>query len=376
MQLQPYDCEPMGTEHQDRLRRAARAAERAGVSAVLVSPSADLVYLTGYDPPQLERLTCLVIRSGSDPVLVVPELERPLAETWVSGHVAEVASWGETEDPYGLVRRVVAREEPRVACSDRMWAGHLLALQRSIPGLDAVPASTVLGPLRAIKEEQEIIVLGRAARATDEAFRRIVEERLEGLTEREVADRLTELMVEMGLDGVTFTIVASGPNAASPHHGPTDRALRGGDAVVLDFGGTVAGYCSDLSRTVVVGEPPDGFEEVYEVVREAQERAVRAVYPGVPAEEVDRAARHVIERAGFADRFIHRTGHGIGLEEHEGPFIVEGNTETLQPGMCFSVEPGIYLPDRFGVRIEDIVTVTVDGAMRLNHASRDPHSVR
>jgi Xaa-Pro aminopeptidase len=365
----------VGQEHGERLRRAGEATGRAELAALLVTPSADLRYLTGYDPPPLERLTCLVIRPGRDPVLVVPELERPLAETRVGRHVGEVASWAETEDPYAVVDRLLGRGR-RVACSDRMWASHLLALQRAIPDLEAIPASRVLEPLRAVKDQHEMALLERAARATDEAFRRLVEERLEGRTERQVADRLSELMLELGLERVTFTIVGSGPNGASPHHTPTDRALRHGDAVVLDFGGMVGGYCSDLSRTVVVGEPSPGLDEVHEIVREAQQRAVEAVAPGVPAEEVDRAAREVIERAGYGDRFIHRTGHGIGLEEHEGPYIVEGNRQELRSGMCFSVEPGVYLPRRFGVRIEDIVTVTDEGVARLNHAPRALHAVR
>ncbi len=366
----------MGREHLDRLRRAARATGEAGLSALLITPSADLVYLTGYAPPPLERLTCLVVRPEADPILVVPGLERPLAETQLAGHAPDLAPWDETADPYAAVAGIVGRRTARIGCSDRMWAAHLLELERALPKARMVSASRVLGPLRAVKGADEVQLLRRAARATDDVFRRIVEERIEGQTEREVADRLGKLLLEAGLERVASTIVGAGPNGASPHHEPGDRALRGGDAVVMDFGGTSGGYCSDLSRTVSVGKPPPRFDEVYEVVREAQERAVRAVRPGVPAEEVDRAAREVIGGAGYGDRFIHRTGHGIGLEEHEPPYIVEGNEEPLRPGMCFSVEPGIYLEGEFGVRIEDIVTVTEDGVSRLNHADRDLRLVR
>jgi Xaa-Pro aminopeptidase len=257
-----------------------------------------------------------------------------------------------------------------------MWASHLLGIQRALPKARATTASRVLGPLRAVKDRHELHMLARAARATDEAFRRLLEERIEGTTEREVAGRLGELMLELGLDRVEFAIVGSGPNAASPHHAPIDRPLRAGDAVVMDFGGTSGGYCSDMTRTVVVGEASAKLREVHEVVAEAQEVGVGAVYPGVPAEEVDRAARQVIERAGYGDRFIHRTGHGIGLEAHEDPYIVAGNAAPLRPGMCFSVEPGIYLEGDLGVRIEDIVVVTEDGARRLNHAPRELTAVR
>jgi Xaa-Pro aminopeptidase len=174
-----------------------------------------------------------------------------------------------------------------------------------------------------------------------------------------------------GCESAAFGIVGSGPTGASPHHDAGDRVIQPGDAVVLDYGGRFGGYCSDMTRTVSVGEPPPEVKEVHAVVREAQEASFRSVRPGVPAQEIDRAARRVIEEAGYGDRFIHRTGHGIGLDEHETPYIVEGNDEPLEPGMCFSIEPGIYLEGRFGVRLEDIVTVTLDGARRLNEAPRD-----
>ena len=360
----------MAQQHARRLARAAEAAVREGLSALLITPSADLVYLTGYDPPPLERLTCLVVRPGKDPVLVVPSLERPLAGSVGADRFAEVVDWGDTDDPYDLVARVVG-EGSKLGCSDQMWAAHLLRLQRSLADAEFAPASGVLGPLRSVKDQQELGLLRRAARAADETFRRIVHARLEGRTERNVADQLGELLVQMGHQRVAFTIVGGGPNAASPHHEPGDRTIQGGDAVVMDFGGRVEGYCSDITRTVVVRHTPREFDHIYEVVLEAQDRAFRAVKPGVSAEAVDGAAREVIERAGYGDLFVHRTGHGIGLEEHEEPYLVAGNREPLRPGMCFSIEPGIYLPGRFGIRIEDIVTVTEDGAQRLNHAQRD-----
>jgi Xaa-Pro aminopeptidase len=353
-----------------RLDRAAEATATARLSALLVAPSADLLYLSGYDPPPLERLTCLVIRPGRAPVLVVPTLERPLAESSGLDGLAEIESWDETDHPYELVGKIVGRGE-RLGCSDRMWASHLLRLQQTLPEASFTPASSVIGPLRAVKDSDEIERLRRAARYADETFRRLLREPLESTTEREVADRLSDLLLEMGHDRVAFTIVGSGPNAASPHNDPGDRTIQTRDAVVLDFGGSSAGYFSDFSRTVAVREASPELKEVHEIVHEAQERAFRTARPGVPAQDVDRAARDVIREAGYGNLFIHRTGHGIGLEEHEAPYIVEGNEETLRPGMCFSIEPGIYLPGQFGVRIEDIVTVTEDGASRLNHAPRD-----
>ncbi|HEX2031711.1 MAG TPA: Xaa-Pro peptidase family protein [Actinomycetota bacterium] len=365
----------MVPDHPSRLHRTASAVVERDLGALLVTPSADLRWLVGYRPPPLERLTCLVLRPEGPSVLVVPALERPLAEASSAGRLVEIAAWDETDDPYALVGRIVGGDGP-VACSDRMWATHLLRLQAAMGDRAFVSATPILGPLRAVKDGQELALLERAARYADEAFGRLVATRLETLNEREVAGRVAELLVQIGHDDVAFTIVGAGPNGASPHHEPGDRELHAGDAVVLDFGGRTGGYCSDLSRTVAVVESPRGFEAVYEVVREAQEAAFRAVRPGVPAEEVDRVARTVISDAGYGELFIHRTGHGIGLEEHEAPYIVAGNEEPLRPGMCFSIEPGIYLPGAFGVRIEDVVAVTDDGAERLNRASRDLEIVR
>jgi D-alanyl-D-alanine dipeptidase len=256
-----------------------------------------------------------------------------------------------------------------------MWALHLMGIQRALPECEFEPASRILAALRSVKDPDELELLSRAARGADEAFHRFLGGRIEGQREEEVASMLGDLLREGGHDEITFTIVASGPNGASPHHEASSRTIRAGDPVVLDFGGRVGGYCSDISRTVCVDVVPDRFTEVYEVVKEAQEAAFRSVRPGVPAEEVDRIARDVIERAGFGDRFVHRTGHGIGLDEHEAPYIVAGNEEPLRPGMCFSIEPGIYLEQEFGVRIEDIVTVTDDGAARLNRATRSLETV-
>ena len=353
-----------------RLERAAEATGAAGLQALLVMPSADLIYLSGYDPPLLPRLTCLVVRPGRNPVLVVPELERPRALESAAGKRVEMQAWRDGADPHGLVASML-ESGGRIGVTDRTWASHLLALQSRLPESDFIPGSEVLGRLRAIKDEEEIGLLSRAARGADETFRRITEVRLRGQREEEVAEALAGLLRDNGHESVSFTIVASGPNGASPHHEPGGRAIRDGDAVVLDFGGRVGGYGSDISRTVCVERKPRGFDEVYDLVREAQEAAFQAVRPGVPAEEVDRVAREIIEQGGYGDRFVHRTGHGIGLEEHEPPYIVSGNREILKPGMCFSIEPGIYLEGEFGVRIEDIVTVTEDGAQRLNRASRE-----
>src|SRR5439155_16127824 len=237
------------------------------------------------------------------------------------------------------------------AVEPAMPAAHLLGLQDALGGASFTSAGSLMASLRVRKDPQEIDALARAGAADDEAFTRICKERLEGRTEDDVSRSLRAHMVDAGHDEALFWIVGSGPNGASPHHEPAGRTLREGEPVVLDFGGRAGGYCSDMTRTVSLGEPADAeVREVHAIVAEAQGAAFRAVKPGVPAEDVDRAARAVIEAARYGDAFIHRTGHGIGLDEHEEPYIVRGNTVALEEGMCFSIEPGIYLAGRFGVR--------------------------
>jgi Xaa-Pro aminopeptidase len=356
-------------DHLARLERAGSRANEAGLDGLILSPGPDLFYLAGYEPPPLERLTALVVRDG-EPTLLVPELERQRAAAAPVGGSIDIVTWADGQDPYEAVGRMLPAGG-RFGVSDRMWAAHLLALQAAVSEVTFVPASTILADLRARKEPGEIDLLRRAAGGADETFNRIAREPFVGRTEDEVARVLADLLQELGHDSVAFTMVGTGPNSASPHHEPGDRGIRAGDTVVMDFGGRVRGYCSDITRTVSGGPPPEEVREIHDIVRHAQEEAFKTAAPGVSAEEVDRAARSVIDEAGYADAFVHRTGHGIGLEEHEAPYIVEGNQAPLEVGNCFSIEPGIYLEGRFGVRLEDIVAVTADGVIRLNHATRD-----
>ncbi len=362
----------MGHDHAGRLRRAAERAGELGVDVLVVAPGPDLVYLTGYEAPPLERLTALVVRPTGDATLIVPKLERPRAEDAGAGRVAEIADWPDGEDPYGVVASLVPAGGTDVAVSDRLWALHLLGIQGALPSVTFRSGAPLLSPLRAVKDELEIELLQFVASAADRAFDRIVMQRFGGRRERDVAADLAGVLVEEGHEVALFTIVGSGPNGASPHHEPGDRVIQAGDAVVLDFGGRRQGYSSDITRTVFVGEPSPEGREVYDVVRLAQRTAFERTAPGVPAQDVDRAARDVIADAGYGDRFIHRTGHGIGLEEHEDPYLVGGNDEPLVAGNAFSIEPGVYLPGRLGVRIEDIVVATDDGARSLNEATREP----
>jgi Xaa-Pro aminopeptidase len=357
-----------------RLRQAASRLADAGGSALLVAPSPDLRYLIGYEPMPLERPTVLVIDAGGDVALIVPELERPLAAAAPSADALELMPWRDDEDPYALIASRV-QGGGTVFVGDRIWGSHVFALQRALPGLAWMSAAPIVGAMRARKDHAELDALHRAADAADAALGDLLSEPLAGRTERAIAATLGDLLMARGHDTADFMIVASGPNAASPHHEPTERVIGDGDGVVIDFGGSVDGYFSDTTRTVVVGEPGERLRAVHGVVAEAQRVATEAVRPGVEIEVIDRAARTVIDAAGFGDRFIHRTGHGIGLEVHEPPYATTGDHTVLEPGMTFSVEPGIYLEGELGVRIEDIVAVTADGVESLNTTSRDLVSV-
>jgi Xaa-Pro aminopeptidase len=349
----------------DRVRR--RMAD-AGVDVLLLSLGADLPWLTGYAAMPLERLTMLVFPADNGATLVVPRLEAPRVVE--QPDVFTVRPWDETDDPVSIVVRLVGRRSQQLAVSDRTWAMFLLRLQAALPSARWRPASTVTSPLRAVKDHDEVEALAKAAAAADRVAAQLLggDVPLVGCTEAEVSRELARRLVAEGHDAVNFAIVGSGPNSASPHHEPGGRRIGRDEAVVCDFGGTLDGYCSDITRTVYTGAPPDEYVTVYETVRAAQAAGVAAVARGTPAERVDAAVRDSIAEAGYGSWFIHRTGHGIGMEEHEDPYLVHGNTAPLVPGNAFSVEPGIYLPDRFGVRIEDIVVVGENGPVVLNQA--------
>ena len=358
----------------DRIGRVVAEAAARNLDAVVISPSPDLVYLTGYSPMPLERPTLLVLRQGRDPALLVPDLEAPLAATCPAAEVLELVAWKDGDDPYELAAQLLPVSGHAAAC-DRLWAVHLMRLQAVVRDLDFRSAGELMGELRCVKDAEELDALRRAAVAADRCFEQILDVGFADRRETDVAADLARLLVDNGHSRADFTIVASGPNSASPHHEPENRVISRGDVVVLDFGGELDGYYSDTSRTVVVGEPPEGLPAVFDLVQQAQSAAVATVRPGVLAQDVDRAARDVITTGGLGDRFIHRTGHGIGLEVHERPYMVEGDLTRLKPGMTFSVEPGVYLEGRFGVRIEDIVHVTEAGVERLNRSTRNLRSV-
>ena len=350
-----------------RMRRVVDSAVEKGLAGVIVTPGPDLIWLTGYRPTAItERLTMLVLSPDSEPTLLVPILERPDAEAAHGAGSVSLVDWTDGTDPYEAARPLL-RPDGQFGISDSAWAMHLLGLQRVLPGSSYRSLTEGLPMMRAVKDENELMRLAAAGAAADSAYGEIVQRGFAGRRETEVASDLADLLRSFGHEQVDFTVVGSGPNGAKPHHEAGERVIEPGDAVVLDFGGLRYGYGSDTTRTVCVGESSPQVREVHEIVRLAQQAGVDAVRPGVSCQEIDRAARRVITDAGYGEQFIHRTGHGIGLTTHEPPYMVEGEEQALVPGMCFSVEPGIYLAGDFGVRIEDIVTVTADGGRRLNN---------
>jgi D-alanyl-D-alanine dipeptidase len=361
---------PNVMDHAGRRARAAARCKEMGVAALLLAPGSDLTYLSGYRIFSSERLTCLVLGSDGTATLVVPELEAPRARA-AAPDLAQ-ATWSETADPYALVAGLVT-QPGTVAVADQMWASFALRLQDRLPGRSFRVASEITRALRMRKDRAELDALRAVSAAADRAYVRALDLEFAGRTEREVGADLAALLRDEGHDEVMFTIVAAGEDGASPHHQTGDRKIRTGEAVVLDFGGTRAGYGSDITRTVHVGDrPSDEVVRVHDVVRRAQQAGYGAARQGAAAQSVDAAARVVIADAGYGDFFIHRLGHGIGLDGHEHPYLVTGNDQTLEPGMAFSIEPGVYLPGRFGVRIEDVAIIgddgLCDGLNRVDHA--------
>jgi Xaa-Pro aminopeptidase len=362
----------------DRVHAAREFAAAAGIDLLVLTPGSDLRYLSGYAAHAMERLTALVVPRRGEPFLVVPRLEAPMVDASPAGGLGlELLAWDETDDAFALLAATATARlgstPGRVAVGARTWAEHALGVQRALPGSALEIAAPVIDRLRMIKSPAEIEELVRAGAAIDRVHARMAEWLRVGRTEAEVGADIGAAILAEGHTGVDFTIVGSGPNGASPHHELSDRVIGAGDLVVVDIGGeTATGYRSDCTRTYVVGGAPGpDVAEWYAVLQAAQAAATAAVRPGATAEQIDAAARDVIEDAGWGEHFIHRTGHGIGLDTHEAPYIVAGNDLPLEPGMAFSVEPGVYLPGRCGARIEDIVVCTDDGVRTLNDGPRE-----
>ena len=382
-----------------RIARAQELLPAEDASALLIGVGAHLQWLTGYGAHEMPRLTMLVVPAAGRATLVMPRLELALAQgcTAAQAGLIDLAPWEETEDPFELVATKLDASDSRpeiqlgalggawgrlggLLVSDRLWAVHLLRLQAALPDAAFGLASTILTPLRAIKDAEEIELLRNAAHAADRVVEQIAAGRLVGRTEADVSKEVRDRLVAEGHDEASFAIVASGPNSASPHHEPGSKVIAAGEPIVLDIGGRLEGYCSDTTRTLWVTGPKDvrpsaEFTKLYDVLQRAQDAALKAVRPGLAARDLDGVARQMIAKAGFGEQFIHRTGHGIGLDGHEDPYIVESNSADLVVGNAFSIEPGIYFDGKFGARIEDIAVCAADGADALNVSSRDLYVV-
>ncbi len=346
-----------------------------GVDAVLLSVGPDLPWLIGYEAMPLERLTMLVVPLDGMPRLVIPAFET--ARVVEHPDLFTIDGWAETDDP---IQRVVdaVGAGMNLAIGDHTWSRFLVDLQHAMPGASWQRATSTVGALRAVKDDAEIEALARAAAGVDRVAAALQggEIPLIGRTEAEVSAELGRRILAEGHAKVNFAIVASGPNASSPHHHPGDRVIQPGEVVLCDFGGTTAephgepGYCSDITRCVYTGTPDPEFAEAYALLQQAQAEATAAARVGTPAQSVDRVARERLGDADLARYFTHRIGHGIGVEAHEDPYLVEGNDEPLLGGNAFSIEPGFYVPGRWGARLEDIVVATDDGPRSLNNANR------
>jgi Xaa-Pro aminopeptidase len=359
------------TQYADRLSRARQQCAELALDAIVIGPGPDLRYLTGYHATVLERLTALVVPAVGDLTLVVPNMEvgtvyaSPINELDI-----ELATWDELDDPYSLVRDCLPHVE-RIAVDDLMWAVKALRLREAMPDVTQLTAGPVMSELRMRKSPAEIAELVRAGRAVDRVHERVADLLTPGRTEREVAKDIAELLTEEH-ESADFVIVAAGPNSAVPHHEPSEAIIAVGDIVVVDIGGTTdVGYCSDSTRTYSIGKPDADFANDYQALHDAQQLARAAVAVGVTCGEVDAAARDSLSAAGLGKYFSHRTGHGIGLETHEEPYILAGNDRQLEEGMAFSIEPGFYRPGRAGARLEDIVVCTSAETVVCNNRPRE-----
>jgi Xaa-Pro aminopeptidase len=359
--------------YQFRVNEVKRKMKESGLNSIILFPSPNLYYITGFKAFPEGRLLLAVIPSDGEPFFFAPKLyySQIHKESWVK----EIFLWTDDEDPYPILRKIMKDKglnNGKIAVDDTMWAEQLLNIVNILPNIEFVPVGDMINSIRLTKTEEEIENIKQASKIVDKVIGVISKSIKAGMTEREVAALMEYEMRKQGSEGPSFeTIVGSGPNSALPHYSAGERELKEGEFVVLDFGATYMGYCSDTTRTLCIGDPTPKMVEVYNIVKEAQEIGVKSVKPGIKAMEVDKAVRDYITQKGYGEYFTHRTGHGLGLQVHEEPYISSASNTILHPGMVFSIEPGIYIEGEFGVRIEDIVVVTETGCERLNNFNRE-----
>lgn len=356
-----------------RIDAVRHALEAVDAAVAVFGLSSNLRYLTGFSDEPGERMLLLIVPRNGEAALIVPELYA--YQIGALSPAAALQVWADGEDPGALLDAIasgLSRTRGKVLLDDALWSVFALRVQTAFSGRSFGLASAVMAPLRERKDDAEIDAMKRAGEIADGAYAAVTAAPITGGTEIELAGRLEAAMLAGGADGIAFaTLVASGPNSALPHYRAGTRKIESGDIVILDYGCRVDGYCSDITRTVVCGRPTPELERVYDAVRRANGAGRDRVGIGVRAQEVDAAARDVLVEAGYGARFVHRTGHGIGLDVHEPPYIVRGNEQRLQRGMAFSIEPGAYFTGRFGVRVEDVVVVGDGGAVPMTEAPQE-----
>ncbi|MDR2514614.1 MAG: Xaa-Pro peptidase family protein [Christensenellaceae bacterium] len=357
---------------ESRIRRTQAEMQGLGIDLFVAGASSNLFYLTGYPPRGDERLLALVLPREGEPFFIANLLYRLQVERLP---VKEQLYWADGQDPYGLLKSAVeARgfKTGKVALEASLPARFALAIQQALKGSSFLLGDALTENQRLIKDESELSAIRRASAGADEALRAVLKRGRAwiGETERAFSDALTAEMRALGLEAYG-ALIAVGAGAAEPHHRTGETKIEDGSCLLADFGGRVEGYCSDITRTVHFGKPCPEFERVYGIVLEAHLRAEAAARPGGILGEVDDAAREYIAGQGYGEAFTHRLGHGIGLDVHEGPSAVRGEKTVIRPGMVFSNEPGIYLPGRFGVRIENLLAIGQSGAEALNRFPRE-----
>lgn len=351
----------------ERIQRMKALLDQRNIDAVVATSSANFFYFTETWINPHERLLAFVVPRNGDPVILAPEMHKED----LSNVSVETLFWEDGQDAISLLAKYLPNQG--TISVDNLWPSqNLISLMTHKPGLKYVDSVDTLGAIRLKKDERERTLLREAGAMADRVMAQIVSKIMPGMTELEVIEELTALWRQMGVQEMAFpSIIGAGANGARPHHQSDETVIREDDMVVIDMGGISNHYCSDMTRTVAVGEVSEQAREVYEVVRCAQQAGADAVKAGIPIGEVDRVTRAVIEDAGYGQYFIHRTGHGLGIEVHEAPYVYGENRQIIEPGMVFSIEPGIYLPGKLGVRIEDIVFATETGCESFNQFTKD-----
>jgi Xaa-Pro dipeptidase len=357
----------------DRMKALRNSGKKAGIDAFLVVSDKNMRYLAGFSVLAIERFAGIIVPVDTDsPIVIVPKLEESKARE--KSAFREIKTYSDSENPAVVLEKAVKElglEGATFGVEGILPFRFYTMLVACSSDIKTKDASALFSQLRIVKSEEELKMIEKAADVVAEGIRAGIDFIKRGVSELTISCQIERVIKERGGESIPFCIVLSGSNSALPHGETSNRKVRQKDVVLMDVGAVFSGYYGDLTRTVFVGEVSEKEREIYDVVAEAHEKAIESVRPGIRAEKVDAVARNVIEKAGYGQYFTHRTGHGLGLEVHEEPYICEGHEVILQPGMVFTIEPGIYLPGKFGVRIEDNIAVSNTGKKMLSHISKE-----